>query len=156
MKTLRPSTAALLTLTLMLQLLLSWGCTTNNGDIGPLYGQWKLTDISVDGVSDANYAGDIFWLFQSHVISMRRTDADHTQHACYGSWTRPTDDLLELDFTHTDDGSPDIDYRYTPFTDTLLPRAIARLTIVTLNSSRFVAAYDTTDGRHIVYTLEKW
>ena len=52
-------------------------CTRNNGDIGPWFGTWKLTEITVDGTSDAGYEGNIFWKFQNDVFEMVRVN----QHA---------------------------------------------------------------------------
>lgn len=130
------------------------GCTTNNGDIGPLFGQWKLTEILIDGEPEPGYNGDIFWQFQSHVISMRRIDPDHTQHFCFGSWQMPDNKTLQLDFSHTDDENTD--WRYKPFEDTMLPTAVSNLDIVTLNSSRITATYLTDSGQTITYRLIKW
>ncbi len=132
------------------------GCTTNNGDIGPLMGQWKLYEIAIDGTPDADYPGNIFWQFQSHVISMRRTNQYHDQQSRYGSWAMLSDDVIEFNFTHTDNKSPESDYRYTPFEDTMLPRAVSKLNILTLNSSTFTASYLDDAGRIITYRLVKW
>ncbi|MDE7397851.1 MAG: lipocalin-like domain-containing protein [Muribaculum sp.] len=132
------------------------GCTTNNGDIGPLMGQWKLYEIDIDGIPDANYPGNIFWQFQSHVMSMRRTNQYHDQQSRFGSWAMLTDDIMEVNFTHTDNKSPESDYRYTPFQETMLPRAIFQLNILTLNSSTLIVTYFDESDRLITYRLVKW
>lgn len=136
--------------------LLNCRCTTNNGDIGPLYGHWKLQQILIDGTPEAGYQGDIFWQFQSHVISMRRSDAYHKASQCFGSWIETGDNTLQLNFGHTDGFSPERDYQYTPFAETMLPRGIASLKVITLNDCDFTATYTTADGNVVTYRLTKW
>ena len=42
----------------------------NNGDIGPWYGMWKLTSLTIDGEEDPAYEGNVFWKFQTGVVQM--------------------------------------------------------------------------------------
>ena len=49
-------------------------CTHNNGDIGHLFGTWKLDAITINGEVDSVYAkaDNVLWKFQSSVMSMIR------------------------------------------------------------------------------------
>lgn len=65
------------------------GCTSNNGDIGDMFGQWKLTEIlHNDGEdSDETYTGNVFWSFQNTTVEIKEIGADNTSAQTYGNFS---------------------------------------------------------------------
>ena len=65
------------------------GCTHNNGDIGPWFGQWKVERIDKDGQPDPEYQGNCLLRFQSSVVTaVLVTDNGYTTSSSvkYGNW----------------------------------------------------------------------
>ena len=62
------------------------GCTRNDGDIGTWFGSWKLERITIDGLIDEKYQGDIFWQFQSSVFCMRKILPYNEHEERWGTW----------------------------------------------------------------------
>lgn len=93
------------------------GCTRNDGDIGDLFGEWRLESITADGEPLQLYDNDpdapqlYTWAFQSNVIRINTLYVHSLVYDCYGTWAR-TDNSLILTFTYTDDDNTA--YRYTP------------------------------------------
>lgn len=134
------------------------GCNSNNGDIGPWYGHWKLTKILVNGEADAQYDGNIFWAFQNSVVMMTEVNSDISFNNRWGSWQQQGDELT-LDFTHHDDQStadPATDWRYTPPAATHLTKGINKLHIDKLKDSEIVLTYHSPDGNAYTYYLKPW
>lgn len=74
-------------LTIIFLLLLSLtSCTHNNGDIGPLFGTWKLTSININGVPDKNYKENSFMAFQNDAIGVNTPDTNEGYWEI-GKWT---------------------------------------------------------------------
>ncbi len=48
--------------------LLCFGCTHNNGDIGPLFGTWVLDGMTVDGDKQDIGPDDTFMQFQGKIV----------------------------------------------------------------------------------------
>lgn len=136
------------------------GCTHNNGDIGELFGTWKLEKIMVDGEIDAAYDDNIVWKFQSSIIEMQQVDdLLHETFNSFGTWSRPADGLLKLDFTHTDNADPEPGSdRYSPLSATRLPRAqVIDLDVLELNGSKMRLRYiDADQSATIEYYFKKW
>lgn len=137
-----------------LGLLLS-GCTRNNGDIGDLFGTWRIENLTQNGDELDLYSGltrVYTWAFQSHIIRIQdiRDNMDHGNY--YGTWVRE-DNTLMLDFTHKDDNGVD---EYTPPSPLhLVAHGITRLTIEKLTSKNMIVSYRNDDGNLYVYTLRK-
>ncbi|MCM1518946.1 MAG: lipocalin-like domain-containing protein [Pseudoflavonifractor sp.] len=146
-----------LTPLLLLMAVMLGGCTHNNGDIGPWFGEWKLTSITVDGVPDTDYDGNIFWAFQTTVIEMLSVDdettADYRQR--WGTWAQDGT-VLTLDFTHSDDRNPAGSDKYIPFPATGLPAGVSELDILSLSGSEIKLSYTADDGKVYGYLLKKW
>lgn len=89
-------------LTLMLASLSS--CMHNDGNIGNLFGTWKIETIAIDGQLDSSYEGDVFVQFQTEVVRLVQVqhNYDHTEY--FGSWSREGHNLL-LDLHYTVDAS---------------------------------------------------
>lgn len=137
-------------------------CTHNNGDIGDFFGTWKLSEITIDGIDDAQYQGDVFWKFQATLIQMVTVDdSTHDYTASMGSWSQPQDNILRLDFTHTDTDHPEPgSSAYSPVPGLHLPSAcVFDMDIISLNSSKMVLRFTDSAGAQPVvyqYYFKKW
>lgn len=135
-------------------------CTHNNGDIGELFGTWKLQSITIDGEIDSSYDNNVLWKFQSSIMSMiRANDSTHNRLETWGTWSYANDDTqLELNFTHTDNDNPKPgSTKYSPLPETYLPKAtIFTLDIIKLNNSEMILVYHSIDGKEYRYKFKKW
>ena len=148
-------TAAALVILVMASVLS--GCQ-NNGDIGPWFGWWLLTDMTVDGekydkpFEDGYY---VYFGFQSSIVSVTHTDEYYNSKVCYGLW-EATDTELILNFDNHDDlpeGSHD---SYDTPTYLLMDdKSVEHLKIVSNNWKTMVLDYVNAEGQEITYTLQK-
>lgn len=132
------------------------GCTRNDGDIGTWFGSWKLERITIDGLIDEKYQGDIFWQFQSSVFCMRKILPHNEHEERWGTWKELGDNMLQLDFTHTDDSHPDGKELYTPWPETHITRGITELNVLKLEVDDMRLQYTADDGTLYIYFLNKW
>ncbi len=94
--------------------LLNGSCTQNDGHIGPVFGQWRMTETTIGTEPVHAYAGNVFWLFQNNVVCLREVLPHHDVDNRWGSWKWGEKDVLILDFSHGDElHSPD-DKVYEP------------------------------------------
>lgn len=135
-------------------------CTHNNGDIGELFGTWKLQSITINNSLDTNYQNNILWKFQSSIISMIKTnDATHDRFESWGTWEYANDgSQIIFDFTHFDNDNPVGADKYSPLSETHLPKATKiRLDIKKLNGNEMILSYiDDSNGDSYIYKLKKW
>ena len=128
-------------------------CTHNNGDIGPLSGQWKITDIAttdaVTGTVTHNATSGAFLSFQNDVVTLTQVyDGQHQSALSYGQWEL-NGNSLTLYFDISDGVS--------------LPGAMfyprADFNIETLSGSELVMTLtgNLPEGAaQVCYTLKKW
>ena len=128
-------------------------CTHNNGDIGPLFGQWKITDIAttdaVTGTVTHNATSGAFLSFQNDVVTLTQVyDGQHQSALSYGQWEL-NGNSLTLYFDISDGVS--------------LPGAMfyprADFNIETLSGSELVMTLtgNLPEGAaQVCYTLKKW
>lgn len=132
----------------------SGGCTHNNGDIGPYFGSWLLTEIKANGVTDTDYAGNVVWAFQSDVVKMTVVYPWHETSGRFGTWSEH-DGYLELDYTHSSDemepGTGDYSF---PAGLHLPDHGRVRLHIESLAAKDMVLGY-SNDGVEYTYYLKK-
>lgn len=132
-------------------------CTHNNGDIGDYFGMWKLETITIDGEKDSEYEGNVFWRFQNEVIGMTRVNEEmHASSGSYGTWKELEGDVLQLNFTHSDNYNPAGSFYYSPLPETYLPVGISNLDILSQSGSEMKLRYMDVDGRQIDYKFKKW
>ncbi len=130
-------------------------CTHNNGDIGPLFGQWAMTTITCDGAPvDGISADDYTWRFQNDIVMISL--ADRTAHTTlnYTATWELNGKALEIDFRQKSDVHPN----GVPVPEVL--GFTQRNTAYTLNvdamtSSRMSLTLHSPDGHVCSYTLEK-
>lgn len=76
------------------------GCQ-NNGDIGYLFGTWRVDSFTADGVERPEAAARTLISFQNDIIMVQELLDDHgTYDNHYGTWSEDGDKMT-LDFTHT-------------------------------------------------------
>ena len=137
-------------------------CTHNNGDIGDLFGTWKLESITINGEMDASYAksSNVIWKFQASVMSMIRTnDTTHDRSESWGTWSYANNETqLVLNFTHTDNNNTQPgSAKYSPLIETHLPKAtISTLDIKELNGKKMILIYHSSDGVEYTYHFKRW
>lgn len=88
-------------LTALLLSVLSASYTHNNGDIGKIFGKWKLTYIEATDTEKPETGGTMFWSFQSSTVFVQINDGSHDEIGSYGNF-RLADETLFLDFADTD------------------------------------------------------
>lgn len=122
-------------------------CLHNNGDIGPWFGQWKVTEIQIDGEKDAEYQGDGFFCFQSSTIKVLRSYPENNGAvSMFGNW-KEEDGYMSV-FFHDREDSP----RFRAYFH--LDKS-SRLTVVKRSGSK-VLKYTAEDGKEYTYFLKKW
>jgi len=131
------------------------GCTQNNGDIGPLFGFWRLQELTADGDAVEGYtAGDEIWSFQNNIIFIQTLGEAHGYDERAGTWERSATALV-LDFTHWR-GQNDMEYYYMPPVilgfSTEHPNTLA---VEKLNSHEMILHLTTDEGIAMGYVLKK-
>lgn len=106
MRTLISSLLLILTLT---------SCMHNDGDIGNLFGTWKIESIAIDGEEDAKYEGDVFVQFQTEVVRLVQVEHNYDYVEYLGSWSREGNNLL-LDLHYNMDLNDTMILQATRFT----------------------------------------
>lgn len=131
-------------------------CVTNEGDIGFFYGQWSLTDMSIDSHKADVEVELYFWKFQNNIIQIQTlTDLNQTNYSI-GTWEEK-DGVLFLNFTHHDVMTGSENWaRFNPPADLGIPgRVISPLEIEKLTSKDMVLRFDRNDGKIYRYTFKK-
>jgi len=129
-------------------------CTHNNGDIGPLFGQWIMTDITADGERPADViATNWNWRFQNAVLLISEVDyLGHEYSQYWASWEREGQ-TLRINYNNTD---PAITWAYDfPSAIGFTQATTYTLTIESESSSQMTLRMVNPDGITYVYTLKK-
>lgn len=123
----------------------SLSCTHNNGDIGPIFGQWKLTSIFINDKEDQGYKENIFFAFQNDVTSMRIVRENQDVSETFGHWKLDGDILLLI----YDD--PDLE----PLSETYFTEGVNTCEIITLSGKELILKREA-NGNIYIYRLKKW
>lgn len=130
------------------------GCTRNNGDIGWLFGEWRLDRMTADGAEVDLYPGGedeailYTWSFQSDIIRINTMLPNHRRDEVFGSWEEK-DDILELNFSYRyDDG-----LFMPPPALHLVRGGITPLHIDSRGGKKAVFSYTADDGVSYTYYL---
>lgn len=120
------------------------GCQ-NNGHIGKIYGQWKVTHIECENTSlQEEYTGFMYWSFQNSTTCLTITD-DYTIWQVYGNW-RMEDGTLFMEFP---------DEEFAPPSYTGLTRE-NELQVLKFTSKEMIVCLHPTLDSSITYYLKKW
>lgn len=140
----------------LITLISVWSCTRNDGDIGPLFGAWKVEEVAADGVPVNLYGQDdgvivYDWRFQSHLIQIQTVYEHYSYANVMGTWSL-SDGILTLEFTGSD---VDGEGFYTPPAPMHIGRGVTPLEILELKGSHLRLRYTAEDGITYTYRLKK-
>lgn len=130
-------------------------CRTNNGDIGPLYGQWILAGLTLDGEPDSIECSDFSFGFQNNILYIAHQTGYHEFTESFGTWTLDGDDLT-LNFTHTADQHPENGIKFNPPVELHIPvRAATVMKVYTLTDKNLRFGFTDSIGCKYDYSLYK-
>lgn len=131
-------------------------CRVNNGDIGDLFGSWLVYDMTVDGTTPADFNPALtYFEFQNNILFITRVDDRYDKYLNVATWTRH-DDILSLNFTHSDKNQPAGTGSYAAPEWLLMPSdTILDLHIFNPSSSHMTLSFTDLQGRIITYQLRK-
>lgn len=92
---------------ILFMLLMIFGCTQNNGHIGPIFGSWTLVEISDNGSPIDLDDSETVFSFQNQIVEVAHlTEPPYSTAYKYGNFTL-SDNILTLKFSAepTIDGS---------------------------------------------------
>lgn len=139
---------------LLVALMLGTGCT-NNGDIGSLYGSWRVENITVDGQDlplDENTTTS--FNFQNNIVMVKQSDVHHSYQYVVGTWQQ-TGANLTLTFHYHDDGTEPSEGMYAPPFWVGITEAITTFTM-TLDNNIMTLERTTAQGAKQKITLKKF
>lgn len=129
-------------------LIVTMSCTRNNGDIGPLFGIWRMTSVTKGGEEVKSYKGNVYFMFQSTVHMQKYVYEDTYEYAeIFAAWRYEGENSIILDFS---------DPEYAPLAITGMEDGVNLVDIVKLNGDDMVLSYISVDGVKYVYTFKKW
>ncbi len=131
----------------MLMVLALGACTSNNGNIGPWFGMWKVAEIKCNGEALPEYEGNVFFLFQSNVFEMRQVSPDYEHESKFGVWSDDGKGTLTVDFP---------DDRYLPFEVMHFSPTDNVLTYSKVKDGGFSLTLHAASGQVFTYWLVKW
>lgn len=133
-------------------------CTQNNGDIGPWFGFWRMTSITIGAQPVEGYEpegpGSLQWSFQGNVVFINTLGPHNSYRESVATWSA-TATCLTLDYTHGA-GQGDDTYLYTP--PAILKISTDRpteFTIVSLTSRDMTLRRTLDDGSVMECQLKK-
>ena len=141
---------------LILLAVVSESCVQNNGDIGSLFGVWRLTQLSADGTPLPIYDGDdtpeaYDWTFQGDVVKIEVIEPRHEHYSRYGIWSRDEDKLI-LDFSYGTDQTQDFD---APAGLHLISKGVTTLIMTVMTDKNMIGWYIDEEGVKYEYHLRK-
>ena len=128
-------------------LMLLCSCTHNDGDIGPLFGTWQLTEREVNMVDveeSLPAVDELFWSFQSSVVRMTHVYSTSRQESVYGNWEL-RGDVMTLEFP--DSEQPMLE-------EFLLPRW-CEVEVIELTGKNLTVVWHSDDGGEVKYKFKK-
>ena len=143
----------------LLLVLVTCGCTRNDGDIGDYFGEWRLEKLTADGEAlplypDGSGVELYTWAFQGKIIQIVEMLPRHEYVEHTGSW-REENDVLELNFSYSDD-EPGHEPGYrAPAALHLVSEGITRLHMDRFKNHRMVLSYVGADDVTYTYYLKR-
>ncbi|MCM1319279.1 MAG: lipocalin-like domain-containing protein [Muribaculaceae bacterium] len=122
--------------------LLLCSCTRNDGDIGSLFGQWKLESMTTDSKEKTDYKGNIFWSFQNTTVEMKEVIEPGEVYQTFGNF-KVMDNTMFLSF-------PDADFPPRPVLG--LPRD-CEMQIIKISGGELILSYGDPAT---IFTFRKW
>ena len=81
---------------ILILMLMGFGCTQNNGYIGPVFGSWSLVSISRDG-HQLPLNGETVFSFQNEVVQVELIKSEFERVLRYGNFSI-SDDVMTMKF----------------------------------------------------------
>lgn len=136
-------TIYLFTVAVVLCLLSS--CTRNNGDIGELFGLWRVTSIEINGEELDNYGGTMYFAFQTTVFCQKTViESTHEYEDRFATWKYEGKDIV-IDF-----------HDYLPYEITGMQEGSNHVIIEKIKGKDMVMSYTSTEGVEYKYILKRW
>lgn len=143
----------LLSSLLFMFVLMEYGCTQNNGYIGPIFGSWALVEISENGVP-LELTGETVFSFQNEVVQVDHILSEFDRFWRFGNFTI-SGDILSMKFlTEPSSDGKGHDFlmpTWLYFPDGVMP---LRFDILILNGGHMVLSIDNC-GKTNVYTFSR-
>ncbi len=139
---------------LIISLLFLIGCTRNDGDIGDLFGRWRLESLTVDGIQEELYDEETLlysWSFQSSLLFIQVIQPYYSYYNVKGTWERE-DNILRINFGYTGD---DGEMYYAPPENLHLERGVNDMKILRLTSGELILERSGENDVKYVYRLKK-
>ena len=137
------------------------GCRVNNGDIGPLYGVWAVTEVEVDGETYDGWKSEdteSFFQFQNNIIFVSRVVNRYVLYQNYGTWEWLVEDNeISLNFLHHDNNNPEPGSGfYAPPEWLLLTEpGVYNFDVTWQGEKRMIWSTINTQGLRLTYHLKK-
>lgn len=144
------------TLIVSLMFLLA-GCTPGKGDLGILFGPWVLEEMTADGRTVAQPEGTYTaWSFNSDIIMVSLTDAYHSTEKRFGTFCRPDEATLTIDFSHSsNDIAAGTGIYQAPGWMGFPAEGTFGLRIMRLTRSEMTLSWDNSEGINYTYYFKK-
>lgn len=126
-------------------ILIITACTHNNGDIGPLFGNWKLDKAEYLSMQPLEIDRPMFWAFQNTTFRCIYQDNPPEGTITYGNF-RLDDNTLFLNFP--DEG-------YPPPQELRIP-AESEWQVLRLTHSDLTVRYSPSPGSSVTLYFKKW
>lgn len=126
-------------------MLIFTACTHNNGDIGPLFGNWKLDKAEYLFMQPLEIDRPMFWAFQNTTFRCIYQDNPPEGIITYGNF-RLNDNTLFLNFP--DEG-------YPPPQELRIP-AESEWQVLSLTHSVLTVRYSPFPGSYVTLYFKKW
>lgn len=125
--------------------LLLGSCTRNDGDIGQLFGMWRVTSIEKNGTLNADYDGTMYFLFQSSVYCQKKVNEQ----------TNGYDDRMAL-WRYEGEGVVITFSDFLPLSITGMARGDNYVNIDECTGDAMTMSYGSVEGDIFVYKMKKW
>ncbi len=135
--------------------LISTGCTRNDGAIGPWFGQWKLVEFTDGQKPVAEYKGNIFFSFQNSVIQITTIRGEFDEALCWGNWHEEGRTVV-IDFDHRDGTTGQDNWNYIPPAVLHFSHGTTVLDVVKRSGSEIILRQSLDGGPQYTYRLKKW
>lgn len=140
-------------LAILFAALLAAACQ-NNGDIGYLFGTWRIDSMTVDGQPDPAAAAQTLISFQNDIIEVQRIfDADGTFANFFGTWAEDGD-IITINFTHHADDPDDQAFNAPEWLGWTAAHPM-QLSVSSRSSRTVTWTFTADDGTVYVYNLRK-
>lgn len=128
----------------------------DNGNIGPLYGVWRLDSYTVDGQSCHDmYIDNTTFAFQGDIVEVISQYDDYmSAYMTYGTWAWRDEDTLMFNFMHHDDSEIYQSQYNAPAWIGFTSGEIMEMQVSVRSGSRMTLTWQH-DGKSYVYRLKK-